>query len=215
MRVSNDKKTSEIGGDMSINMVVNRRLLLSVAGGGTLGFAIRPAAAQGLAYIGQFEFVSSHGRLLQAHTDGEMHASQETQNIGEEERWLVYRRSDNVISLQNFRNKKWLSAEPSGRAVCDRDSPNIWEEWRLFASGDKISISLLSYHGRWLTAQPPGQDTQWGGEVAADRAKAAEWERFSMVPSEPIQGGGGKWWETVKQAIDIATTVAPIVVGAM
>jgi hypothetical protein len=29
-----------------------------------------------MTYIGQFIFVSSHGRLLQAHTDGEMHATE-------------------------------------------------------------------------------------------------------------------------------------------
>jgi hypothetical protein len=74
-------------------------------------------------FIGQFEFISSHGRLLQAHTGGEMHASQDVQNIGDEERWNIYNVRENVISIQNFRTNKWLCAEPSAVPYVTETSP--------------------------------------------------------------------------------------------
>lgn len=64
-------------------------------------------------YIGQFEFISYFGRLLQSHSDGEMHASQDVGSIGDEERWHIYQLRDNVISIQNFSSNKWLSAGES------------------------------------------------------------------------------------------------------
>lgn len=160
---------------------------------------------------GQFEFISSHGRLLQAHADnGEMHASQEVGNIGQEERWNVYSIRPGVISIQNVSNNKWLCAEENGRAVCDRDNPSIWEEWTLFAGGDGHTVCLRSYHGKWLCAQPPDDDTQFGGEVIADRDNAGEWERFTMVPSAQLQGSGSNWFNIVTQAVTAAGTLVEI-----
>jgi hypothetical protein len=164
--------------------------------------------------IGQFVFVSWHGRLLQAHSDGEMHASQEVQNAGTEERWNVYGHADGTISLQNFGNNRWLCAEPSGKAICDRENPDIWEKWTLYSSGDAERVNLRSYHGKWLCAQPPGQDTQYGGEVIADRDTAATWERFSMIPSAGMPINNQSWWNDVSAAIQIAGQVAPIIVAA-
>ncbi|WP_305732494.1 fascin domain-containing protein [Trichlorobacter ammonificans] len=167
-----------------------------------------------LNFIGQFVFISAHGRLLQAHTDGEMHASQEVQNPGEEERWNVYVWPDGQISLQNFRTNLWLCAEPSGRAICDRTAPASWEQWRLYAGGDKTTVCLRSAHSTWLCAQPPAQDTQYGGEVIADRRNAAAWEHFTMVPSagQPIKNQ--TWWNTVGDVLKAAETILPIIVGA-
>lgn len=169
--------------------------------------------AQNLSAIGQFTFTSAHGGLLQAHTDGEMHASQDVQNPGLEERWNVYARPAGIVCLQNYRTNRWLCAEPSGRAVCDRTNPGPWEDWRLHASGDGRSVSLLGAHGRWLVAQPPGQNTQWGGEVAADRASAGPWERFSMVPSADVPIRNKRWLDDVINAINVAKQVVPIVVA--
>lgn len=163
-----------------------------------------------LKYAGRFYFVSWHGRLLQAHTSGEMHASQEVQNVGQEERWNVYVWDDGKISLQNYRTNHWLCAEPSGKAICDRAQPDIWEQWRLHGVGGRVAF--LSHHGRWLCAQPPGQDTQYGGEVIADRGECREWERFSMIPAEGTQEVNNTWWNSVRTAVDVAQQVVPIIV---
>jgi len=163
-------------------------------------------------FIGQFEFISWHGRLLQAHTDGEMHASQEVRNVGEEERWNIYVWPGGKISLQNYRTNRWLCAELSGRAICDREQPDIWEQWTLYASGDSGRINLKSYHSRWLCAQPPNQNTQYGGEVIADRVNAAEWERFSMIQSAGIPLRNQSWWDDVLSLAQVAGQVAPILI---
>ncbi len=162
-------------------------------------------------YIGRFYFVSSHDCALQSHSDGEMHASQKVQNIGKEERWNVYVWPDGKISLQNFLTNKWLCAEPSsGKAICDRSQPDDWEKWTLH--GINNHVAFLSFHGRWLCAQAPGNDTQYGGEVIADRATCKEWERFSMIPAEGVQEVNNTWWNAVKSISDIATEVAPILI---
>jgi hypothetical protein len=162
-------------------------------------------------YVGQFVFISAHGRLLQAHTDGEMHASQEVQNAGEEERWLVYVWPDGPISLQNYRTKLWLAAEPNGRAICNRTAPASWEQWRLYAGGYHTTVCLRSFHSKWLCAQPPANDTQFGGEVIADRENAGPWERFSMIPSEGQPINNQTWWNFVADAARAAEVIIPII----
>lgn len=162
-------------------------------------------------YAGRFYFVSWHGRLLQAHDDGEMHASQEVQNIGQEERWNLYVWPDGRISLQNYRTNRWLSAEPSGRAICDRAQPDTWEQWTLYGINGRVGF--LSFHGHWLSAQPPGSDTQYGGEVIADRNECREWETFSMIPAEGVQEVNNTWWNSVSSAFNVAKEVVPIIIS--
>jgi hypothetical protein len=162
-------------------------------------------------YIGQFKFVSAHGRLLQAHTSGEMHASQDVANVGEEERWHVYAWPDGKVSLQNFRTNRWLSGEPSGRAICDRESPDTWEKWTLHGIQNKVA--LLAHHNLWLCGQPSGQDTKFGGEVIADRQGCGPWEQWSMVPCAGIPIRNQTWWNTVQKASEVALKVVPILVA--
>jgi hypothetical protein len=161
-------------------------------------------------YAGRFYFISWHGRLLQGYTNGEMHASQEVQNVGQEERWNVYVWPDGKLSFQNFRSNKWLCAEPNGRAVCDRPQPDIWEKWTLHGISGRVAFQ--SYHNKFLCAQPPGQNTEFGGEVIANRPECKEWERFSMIPAEGVQEVNNTWWNSVKTAFDVAQQVAPIIV---
>ena len=164
-------------------------------------------------FAGQFEFISSFGKLLQAHADnGEMHASQDPGNIGTEERWNVYVWETGLVSLSNFSNNLFLSAQPSGEAVANRGQPSIWEQWTLHANGDKTTISLLGYHGKWLTAQAPGNNTQWGGEVAADRDACGAWEHFSMIPSAQLDVRTQNWFNSVTNALQQAAGVAAVVI---
>jgi hypothetical protein len=171
--------------------------------------------AMSLHLVGQFYFVSTHNRLLQAYTDGEMHASQDVGNVGLEERWNVYGWSEGggKISLQNYRSNRWLCAEPNGKAVCNREAPRQWEQWTLHAVGDGIHVAFLSTHNRWLCAQPPGQDTEFGGEVIANREQLREWERFSMIPSPGVPVRNQSWWNDVGTVINVAKEIIPIVVA--
>jgi len=143
-----------------------------------------------------------------------MHASQDVGSPGEEERWHVYAWPDGQISLQNFRNNRWLCAEPNGRAICDRTAPASWELWRLYSGGDHLTVCLRSAHSRWLCAQPPDQDTQFGGEVIADRVDLGPWERFSMIPSRDVPISNNTWWNAVNTAVQVAEVVIPIVIAA-
>jgi len=83
----------------------------------------------------------------------------------------------------------------------------------LFAGGDGHTVCLRSYHGKWLCAQAPGDDTEFGGEVIANRDNAGEWERFTMVPSAQLQGTGSDWWNIVQQAVAVAGTLVEIAAG--
>jgi len=163
-------------------------------------------------FIGQFEFISWHGRLLQAKTDGEMHASQDVDKVGEEERWNVYTWNDGKISFQNYRTNRWLCAEPSGKAICNRDQPSEWEQWTLFSIGNG-RVAFLNHHGKWLCAQAPGNNSKYAGEVIADRTNRAEWESFLMVPSAGIPIRNESWWNDVNSTLQIAGKVVPILIG--
>jgi hypothetical protein len=162
-----------------------------------------------LKFVGQFYFVSSFNRVLQAHADnGEMHASQDVDSIGTEERWNVYVWDDGKIALQNFSNNAFLSAEPGGRAVCNRPTPDIWEMWQLYGLNNKVAF--FSYQNTWLTAQAPGSDTEFGGEVIANRTACGEWEQFSMIPAAGVPMPNS-WWDTVQQVIGVADKLIPII----
>jgi hypothetical protein len=164
-------------------------------------------------FVGQFIFVSWHGRLLQAHTDGEMHASQDVANAGDEERWNVFAWPDGKVSLQNLRTNLWLCGEASGQAICNRPAPAELEQWTMYSAGDSVHINLQSHSSLWLCAQPPGNNTRWGGEVCADRPNRAEWERFSMIPSAGIPVHNQSWWNDVRTGVEVAGQVLPILIG--
>jgi hypothetical protein len=167
-----------------------------------------------MTFIGQFVFVSSQGRLLQAYATGELQASRSVENVGEEEQWNVYVWPDGKISLQNCHTKRWLCAENTGRAICDRPGPAVWEQWTLYAIGDGVHVAFKSYHGKWLCAHEPGHDTQYGGEVIADRVNCGECEHFTMIPAPGIQLENQSWSNDALNVVRAAATIVPIVLGA-
>lgn len=164
-------------------------------------------------FAGQFIFISSFGRLLQAHSDnGEMHASQETQNCGTEERWNVYVWPNGTVSIQNYSNNKFLCDSDNTQVVCDRDQVGDWEIWTLYVVNRKVA--LKGSHNFWITAQAPGDNAQFGGEVIANRPSSnppGAWEQFEMVPSPGIPMANNSWWNTVSNIIQTAEQLAPIV----
>jgi hypothetical protein len=162
---------------------------------------------EGGTYQGLFEIISYHGRLLQGYTNGEMHASQKLNNRGDEETWELYTYG-NKVALRNYRTKRYLCGEPSGKAVADRDWCREWELWTMH----KLSPSTFAFksaHGYWLCAQPPGDDIKWGGEVCADRSDLREWETFNVHQTTPPQNSS-PWW---KQVLEIAVKAGPVLIG--
>jgi len=159
-------------------------------------------------YVGQFTITSIHGRLVQGYTNGQVHASQNVDHVGDEERWLMYAFGERVM-LKNLRTQRWLCGEDSGRAIADREVVADWEMWTPIRVGHKIAFR--SHHGKYLCAQPPGQDTRWGGEVCADRNAIGAWETFDVIPSEGVPFPGQPWWQ---KALEIAVEYGPIVIAA-
>lgn len=166
-------------------------------------------------FIGQFTFVSHHGRLLQAFASGEMRAVQEVENVGDGERWNVYAWPDGKVSLQNARTNRWLCADERGRAVCDRAQPLLWEQWKLFSVGNGTNVALQSTHGTWLCAEKPGDDGQFGGDVISNQEHCGEWEHFSMIPcaGRPLQNRS--WWNAVSVALGMVRQLTPIAIPAL
>ena len=199
---------------MRTEITRRRFIATSTASASILLLTPMQSHAQGLTYIGEFKFISSSGRLLQAYTNGEMHASQDRDHVGSEERWRMFRWPDGKISFENYRSNSWLCAEPNGKAVCDRERAGPWEQWMVYSNTDRTTVSFKSAHGRWLTAQPPGENARpWDqGEVAADRLNVGPWEQFSMVPTI---GGPmpNDWWKNAAAVIRTAAELAPILAG--
>ncbi len=47
----------------------------------------------------------------------------------------------------------FLSAEPSGRVVADKEEPKEWETWHMTRSDQRAT--LMSAHGKYLCAEVP------------------------------------------------------------
>jgi len=149
--------------------------------------------------IGEFYFVSYHGRLLQAYTNGTMHASQEVSRVGEEERWHVHHAGHGKVALRNHRTNKWLRGEANGEVKADRPSCDGAEKWSMYKHGTKVGFK--SAYGGFLRSHPPGNDTQWGGEVEANAPRMDTEERYDMVPSASTPLPGPDLWQTVVSTV--------------
>jgi hypothetical protein len=147
-----------------------------------------PSAAQGLQNLGMVGIQSVHGRFLQAHTSGELHASNSKRN--EEETWFLVQvdRAKHIYALQNWRNGKYLSKSGGNCAPAAATTLSVREQWELvpgqrFGIANAVAIRSVA-DGTYLGANPPGRDTNCGGEAAAGSAAAP--------PSN--QGMWPGWW---------------------
>jgi hypothetical protein len=75
------------------------------------------------------------------------------------------------VALKSYHNK-YLSAQPDGSALWNRDKPGEGETWTVEASGE--GVALKSAQGKYLSAP---QD----GSVRVDRNEARGWETFTVV----------------------------------
>jgi hypothetical protein len=122
-------------------------------------------------------FISSSGRYLQAHTDGEMHASVESGHVGQEETWYLVEvdKTHNIYALRNYSTNKYMSKDGYKGSEClttNRPDINLWEKFEIIPGAvfglpaNRVAIKSLR-DGTFLGANGPGNDTKCGGEVAS------------------------------------------------
>ena len=86
-----------------------------------------------------------------------------------------YRFPSTKIALQGCHNGWFISAQPDGRAECNRKKLDIWETIAIEIPSDDAEggVYLKSHHGKYLSAQLSGQ-LEW------NRSRKGPWERFHV-----------------------------------
>ena len=112
----------------------------------------------------------------------------EANGDGPYEAFVARFRSDGRVGFRSTMNHRWMSAQPDGTVVCDRERPDdfvpdAWEAFTLKDMGDG-NVALQTAHGKWTCATGGG-----GGTVIADRPEPAAWETFKS--SVPLVRGRG------------------------
>jgi hypothetical protein len=125
-------------------------------------------------------FMSHHGRYLCAEQDGRVIGDRTEPKDWEKFTWVQV--SPGVFNLRSHHGK-YLCAEDHRdhwRVVCDRSNASTWEQWTIHPAGGaggfpvNTRVNLLSFHGKYLCAEPSGM-------VVANRGEAKEWEKFYVV----------------------------------
>jgi hypothetical protein len=160
-------------------------LLIAAIGAGTL--PIERAEAQGTTgaiYIVNLR--ASNGQFVVAEYGGGREVKADRNAAGDWERFVVIDlNGGELVSGDKVRlraqNGKFVVAE-NGMMKANRDVASTWETFTItkvagsgtVRSNDKIN--LRAWDGRYVVAERGG-----GKEVKADRAKAAEWEAFTIT----------------------------------
>lgn len=131
------------------------------------------------------------GRYLQAHTDGELHASNEHRN--EEETWFLCQvdKERHIYALVNWRNGRFLCAYKNGCASANSVIFSNDEKWEIISGkpqGFENAYAIRSIAtGQYLGAQDPGHDVPiCGGEVGCGV--------LASKPMPPQGKGDNGWW---------------------
>lgn len=169
-----------------------------------IGFFLFPISNSfALQSLGMVSLKSVHGRYLQAHTNGEMHASNTGRN--EEETWFLIEvdKANHVYALQNWRTGFFLSKD-GNCGVANRTILGPWEKWTMVSGksyGIENAVAFKGWDGGYLWTNAPGDDdNDCGGEVHAHQ------------PSYPQGGSWSGWWvmngvEKPKPGRDVWNTV--------
>jgi len=167
-----------------------------------------PSSLSAATTLGMIGVKSIHDRYLQAHTDGELHASNDQRNT--EETWLLIEvdKAKHLYALQNYRTRHLMSKHANGCAPADSTKLGPTEKWILVGGrryGIDNAFAIKSYaDGTYLGANKPGQDDSCGGEVAAHSAAAPP-------PSSSWPG----WWQIQPATTPTDPHAASGVVGAI
>jgi hypothetical protein len=168
---------------------------------------------------------SIHGRYLQAHTDGEMHASNEHRN--EEETWHLIEvdKAKHIYALLNWRNHQFMSKKGNGCAPADRTTLSRSEQWVLVSGKGYGVLNAVAFKsvadGTFLGTNPPANDDKCGGEVASrDAANPPRnnggWPGWWVLEPAGAPEPGRDFWNTVGRFIEgITTKINPADVAAL
>ncbi|MBE7099970.1 fascin domain-containing protein, partial [Bacillus cereus] len=71
-------------------------------------------------------------------------------------------------------NLQYVSAEPSGNVVANRNAVNEWEKFELIPTGELYTYALKAKsNGKYVSFEP-------NGRVVADRTSIGAWEKFIL-----------------------------------
>lgn len=187
-------------------MTHTRKLLLAIA----------IVAIPSFSHAQFFSITSSYGRYLQAHTDGEMHASND--HRGNEETWIILfaDQQRNTYALKNARTGRFLSFQNDGCLRADRAAVGPWEKFFIEDAGNgwvRFRTARTDVVGT-LATNGPGDDTGCGGEVAINNNAASDvWAVKSHSTAEDPGGGLdiGQVLKTVADIAGVVVQVAPLI----
>ena len=175
--------------------------------------------------LGMVGIRSTHGRYLQAHADnGEMHASNEHRN--EEETWFLVEvsRAQHLYAIYNWSNGKFMSKKTNGCAPADNTTLSHSETW-VMVSGKPFGVLNAvafksSVDGTFLGANSAGDDTNCGGEVAAQSTVGpvadGNWAGWWVISPADKPSPGRDFWNTVGGVVSgFANKVSPADVAAV
>lgn len=71
-------------------------------------------------------------------------------------------------------NLQYVSAEPSGNIIANRNAVNGWEKFELISTGELYTYALKAKsNGKYVSFEP-------NGRVVADRTSIGAWEKFIL-----------------------------------
>lgn len=175
--------------------------------------------------LGLVGIKSIHNRYLQAHTDGEMHASNPKRN--EEETWHLVEvdKANHVYALLNWRNHQFVSKKTNGCVPANSTTLSASEKW-IMVSGKKYgvdnAVAFKSFaDGTFIGANKPGKDDDCGGEVASKSADTppvnkGDWPGWWVMEAATAPEPGKDFWTGVGKVFEgIASQITPANVAAI
>ena len=167
----------------------------------------QPISGHSLVNLGMIGTRSIYARYLQAHTDGELHASNPHRN--EEETWFLIQvdQPSRVYALQNWRTGQFMSKLTGGCARANSTTLGVPEQWELVAGAKFGVLNAVAFRSRrdgtYLGANgPDDDDSECGGEVAArdprtPPANDGRWPGWWVVEPATEPAPGKDIWNTV------------------
>jgi hypothetical protein len=176
--------------------------------------------------LGMIGLKSRDGAYLQAHTDGELHASNMHRN--EEETWFLIEvdKVNHIYALSNWRTGRFISKSWGvGCAPATGVLLGVPEQWTMISGtpyGFPNAVALKSVRdGTFLGANHPGDDDPYcHGEVNAavpDGPYAnADWGGWWVPEAAKEPSPGSDVWNTIGGAITgIANSISPVDVAVL
>ncbi|WP_241139084.1 fascin domain-containing protein [Bacillus mycoides] len=78
-------------------------------------------------------------------------------------------------------NLQYVSAEPSGNVIANRNAVNEWEKFELIPTGELYTYPLKEKsNGKYVSFEP-------NGRVVADRTSIGAWEKFILYNGYVLQ----------------------------